>query len=109
MLERRAHRLFLFLGKRDAQTFAHRFQRRLNILGHADVGKPLGNHAGGVVLLPEHARTVQVLLVGDHCAVQNHLLQGLLYFLGSDALFRDRNGRIEQQKRFLYQIFRWQK
>ena len=109
MLKCRSHRLLLFLGKRNAQAFAHRFQRRFDILSHADVGKPLGNHAGGVVLLPEHARTVQVLLVGDHCAVQNHLLQGLLYFLGADALFRDRNGRIEQQKRFLYQIFRWQK
>ena len=94
MLERRAHCLFLLLGKRDAQTFAHRFQRGFDVLGHADIGKPLGNHAGGVVLLPEHARTVQVLLVGNHCAMQNHLLQGFLHFLGADALFRDGNGRL---------------
>ena len=58
--------------------------------------------AGGVVLLPEHARAVQILLVGNYCTVQNHLLQSLLYFLGADALFRDGNGRVEQQKRFLY-------
>ena len=102
MLKRRAHRLFLLLGKRDAQTFAHRFQRGFDIFGHADIGKPLGNHAGGIVLLPEHARAVQVLLVGDHCTVQNHLLQGFLHLLGADALFRDRNGRVEQQKCFLY-------
>ena len=41
--------------------------------------------------------------------MQNHLPQGFLHFLGADALFRDGNGRVEQQKRFLYQIFRWQK
>ena len=109
MLERCAYRLFLLLGKRNAQAFAHRFQRRLDILSHTDIGKPFGNHAGGVVLLPEHTRAVQVLLIGDHCAVQNHLPQGFLHFLGADALFRDGNGRVEQQKRFLYQIFRWQK
>ena len=102
MLKRRAHCLFLLLGKRNAQTFAHRFQCRLDVLGHADIGKPLGNHAGGVILLPEHTRAVQVLLVGYHCAVQNHLLQGFLHFLGADALFRDGNGRVEQQKCFLY-------
>ena len=102
MLERRAHRLLLLLGKRNTQTFAYRFQCRLNVLDHADIGKPLGNHAGGVILLPEHTRAVQVLLVGDYCAVQNHLLQGLLYFFGADALFRDRNRRIEQEQRFLY-------
>ena len=102
MLKCRAHRLLLFLGKRNAQAFAHRFQRRFDILSHTDVGKPLGNHAGGVVLLPEHTRAVQVLLVGDHCAVQNHLLQGFLYFLGADALFRDGNGRVEQEQCFLY-------
>ena len=101
--------MLLFLGKRNAQAFAHRFQRRFNVLCHADIGKPLGNHAGGVILLPKHARTVQVLLVGDHCTVQNHLLQGFLHLLGADALFQDRNGRVEQQKCFLYQIFRWQK
>ena len=105
----RAHRLLLFLGKRNAQAFAHRFQRRFDILSHTDVGKPFGNHAGGVVLLPEHTRAVQVLLIGDHCAVQNHLLQGFLHLLGADALFRDGNRCVEQQKRFLYQIFRWQK
>ena len=109
MPERCAYRLFLLLGKRNAQTFAHRFQRRFDILSHTDVGKPLGNHAGGVVLLPEHTRAVQVLLIGDHCAVQNHLLQGFLHLLGADALFRDGNRCVEQQKRFLYQIFRWQK
>lgn len=102
MLKCRAHRLLLLLGKRDTQTFAHRFQRRFDILSHTDVGKPLGNHAGGVVLQPEHTRAVQVLLVGDHCAVQNHLLQCFLHFLGADALFRDGNGRVEQQKCFLY-------
>ena len=109
MLKCRAHRLLLLLGKRDTQTFAHRFQRGFNVLCHADVGKPLSNHAGGVILLPEHTRAVQVLLIGDHCAVQNHLPQGFLHFLGADALFRDGNGRVEQQKCFLYQIFRWQK
>ena len=109
MLKCRAHRLLLFLGKRNAQAFAHRFQRRFDILSHTDVGKPFGNHAGGVVLLPEHTRAVQVLLIGDHCAVQNHLLQGFLHLLGADALFRDGNRCVEQQKRFLYQIFRWQK
>ena len=109
MLKCRSHRLLLFLGKRNAQAFAHRFQRRFDILSHTDVGKPLGNHAGGVVLLPEHTRAVQVLLIGDRCAVQNHLLQGFLHLLGADALFRDRNGRVEQQKCSLYQIFRWQK
>ena len=109
MLKCRAHRLFLLLGKRDAQTFAHRLQRRFDILNHADIGKPLGNHAGGIILLPEHTRAVQVLLIGDHCAVQNHLLQGFLHLLGADALFRDGNRCVEQQKRFLYQIFRWQK
>ena len=41
--------------------------------------------------------------------MQNHLLQCFLHFLGADALFRDGNGRVEQQKCFLYQIFRWQK
>ena len=102
MLKCRSHRLFLLLGKRNAQTFAHRFQRRFDILSHTDIGKPLGNHAGGIVLLPEHARAVQVLLVGDHCTMQNHLLQGFLHFLGADALFRDGNGRIEQEQRFLY-------
>ena len=102
MLECCAHRLLLFLGKRNAQAFAHRFQHRFDILDHTDVGKPLGNHASGVVLLPEHTRAVQVLLVGNHCAVQNHLLQGFLHFLGADALFRDGNGRVEQQKCFLY-------
>ena len=105
----RAHRLLLFLGKRNAQAFAHRFQRRFDILSHTDVGKPFGNHAGGVVLLPEHTRAVQVLLVSYHCAVQNHLPHGFLHLLGADALFRDGNGRVEQQKSFLYQIFRWQK
>ena len=109
MLKCRAHRLLLLLGKRDTQTFTHRFQRGFNVLSHTDVGKPLGNHAGGVVLLPEHTRAVQVLLVGDHCAVQNHLPQGFLHLLGADALFRDGNRCVEQQKRFLYQIFRWQK
>ena len=109
MLKCRSHRLLLFLGKRNAQAFAHRFQRRFDILSHTDVGKPFGNHAGGVVLLPEHTRAVQVLLIGDRCAVQNHLLQGFLHLLGADALFRDRNGRVEQQKCSLYQIFRWQK
>ena len=34
--------------------------------------------------------------------MQNHLLQGFLHFLGADALFRDGNGRIEQEQRFLY-------
>ena len=102
MLKCRAHRLLLLLGKRDTQAFAHRFQRGFNVLCHADVGKPRGNHAGGIILLPKHARAVQVLLVGNHCAMQNHLLQGFLHFLGADALFRDGNGRIEQEQRFLY-------
>ena len=89
--------MLLFLGKRNAQAFAHRFQRRFNVLCHADIGKPFGNHAGGVILLPKHARAVQVLLVGDYCAVQDHLLQGFLHFLGADALFRDGNRRVEQK------------
>ena len=102
MLKCCAHRLLLFLGKRNAQAFTHRFQRGFNVLSHTDVGKPLGNHAGGVILLPEHTRAVQVLLVGDHCAVQNHLPQGFLHFLGADALFRDGNWYIEQEQRFFY-------
>ena len=102
MLKCRAHRLLLLLGKRDTQAFAHRFQRGFNVLCHADVGKPRGNHAGGIILLPKHARAVQVLLVGDHSAVQNHLPQGFLHFLGADALFRDGNWCIEQEQRFFY-------
>ena len=94
----------LFLGKRRARL-SRRFQRRFDILSHTDVGKPFGNHAGGCRHSCPNTRAVtELLLIGDHCAVQNHLLQGFLPPRRGRAVPRIGNRCVEQLKRFLYKF-----